>query len=223
MFENRDCAGEALAKALSSFKGKKPVVYALPRGGLPVASPVAKALDAPLDLIFVRKIGAPGHAELAIGAVVDGAEPTLVIHDAAIRELGVNQGYIDAQRENAIAEIERRRKLYLQDRKPVSMRDRTVIIVDDGLATGSTMEAAIEAARKAEPREIVAAVPTAPRDTIARLERIADRVVCLESPDPFWSVDGQYRHFPQLSDAEVVRLLARNDERRTPEDAAAAK
>lgn len=207
MFDNRTQAGQALARALGKYAGDDVVVYALPRGGLPVAAAVASKLDAPLDVILVRKLGAPGHAEFAIGAVVDGAAPALILHKDVIRQLGVGRRYIEGAKETALEEIERRRTLYLKGRRPVSPRGKTAIVIDDGLATGATMEAAVKAMREAGAGRIVVAVPVAPADTVARLQQYADEVLCLETPVHFWSVGGHYRAFPQLEDADVVKIL----------------
>lgn len=207
MFDDRRQAGEKLASALLDLKSPDPVVYALPRGGLPVAAAVAERLAAPLDIILVRKLGAPRHKELAIGAVVDGPAPTVVLHRDIISELGVSQDYIDEARKEALSEIERRRKLYVGGREPISPSGRNVIIVDDGLATGATMETAVKAMRSAGAGRIIVAVPTAPADTAAKFRRLADDFVCLETPEPFWSVGGQYRSFPQLKDDDVVEIL----------------
>ncbi len=209
MFKDRREAGKLLAERLLSFAEAKPIVYALPRGGLPVADEVAKSLKAPLDLILVRKLGAPGHQELAIGALVDGAAPTTILHQDIIAELDVPDSYIKSAEATALAEIERRRKLYMKDRPALSPKDRTVIIVDDGLATGATMEAAVAAIRKAGAARIIVAVPVAPRETMGRLKQAADNVIALETPYPFWSVGSWYRSFPQLTDEDVVETLAR--------------
>ncbi len=213
MFDSREHAGMELAQTLHRYANDKPIVYALPRGGLPVAAAVADALDAPLDLILVRKIGAPGHQELAIGAVVDGAAPTLILHKDIIRDLGVDKNYIERANKSALAEIERRREIFFKGRDPISPEGRTVIIVDDGLATGATMQAAVQAIRKAGPRRLIIAVPVAPADTIAHLRNLADEIVCLEIPTPFWSVGGHYLSFPQLKDDDVVRCLENYEQR----------
>lgn len=216
MFKDRRQGGKALAEKLAAFAAAKPVVYALPRGGLPVAEEVANKLKAPLDLILVRKLGAPGHQELAIGAVVDGAAPTLILHEDVIAELGVRAGYIEKANKAALEEIERRRKLYLKDAPPVSPKGRTVIIVDDGLATGATMEAAAAAMRKAGAETIIAAVPVASREGAEALTRLADRVVCVQTPFPFSSVGAWYESFPQLTDADVGEILARRQSFEAP-------
>jgi len=207
IFENRREAGRALARRLMGYTGQNPVIYALPRGGAPVAAEIAQRLAAPLDLILVRKLGAPHQPELAIGAVVDGAAPTLILHDNIIRHLGVSEKYIMLAKSKALSEIERRRKIYLKGRPPISPKNKTVIIVDDGLATGATMEAAINAVRQAGPKHIIVAVPAAPVDTLSRLEKLADEMICLTTPQPFWSVGGCYRSFPQLSDDDVIACL----------------
>ncbi len=209
MFTDRREAGLKLAEELAPYAGAKPVVYALPRGGLPVAEEVAKKLGAPLDIILVRKLGAPGQAELAIGAVVDGAAPVTILHQDIIAALNVTDAYIEKTKKAALAEIERRRALYMKDKAPVSPRDRTVIIVDDGLATGATMEAAVAAMRKAGAAKIIAAVPVAPQEAVHDLEKTADAVIAVATPFPFRSVGGWYQSFPQLSDDDVIETLAR--------------
>lgn len=207
MFENRSQAGILLGKALGDLAAEDPIVFALPRGGLPVAAAVAKALHAPLDIILVRKIGAPGNEELAIGAIVDGSAPTLVIHRDIVTELQVPDDYLQAAKTKALKEIDRRRNLYTGNRSPLSPKGRTVILVDDGIATGATMEVAVKAMRQAGAGKIVVAVPTAPAETALRFQALADHLVCLETPDPFWSVGGQYQSFPQLTDTDVIETL----------------
>ena len=210
MFKDREEAGSRLAGALETLDLRDPIVYALPRGGVPVAAAAADRLKAPLDLIMVRKLGAPGRPEAAIGAVVDNAAPTVILHDETVQHLNISRDYIDNLTATALHEIDRRREIYLKGRKPLSPKNRTAIVVDDGLATGATMEAAVKALRKAEPRKIVVAVPTAPGDAVRALCNIADDVICLETPAPFWSVGSQYDDFRQLSDEDVIRCLARH-------------
>ncbi|MBL4619945.1 MAG: hypothetical protein JKX88_07600 [Marinicaulis sp.] len=206
MFENRNQAGAALADALAEYAEDIPVIYALLRGGAPVAAEVAKRLNAPLDLILVRKIGAPGQSELAIGAVVDGAAPTIILHEDIIRDIGVSDSFIQKAKEVALTEIEERRKIFFRDHKQISPAGKTAIIVDDGLATGATMEAAVKAMRKAGAKRIVVAIPVAPSEAIARFRSIVDDVICLETPTPFWSVGNHYHAFPQLTNADVIRI-----------------
>ncbi|MFZ5616284.1 MAG: phosphoribosyltransferase [Pseudomonadota bacterium] len=219
MFDNREAAGAALAKRLLHFSNEHPIVYALPRGGLPVAAGVADALGAPLDIILVRKLGAPGHSELAIGAIVDGATPSVILHRSLIDELGVNEEFLEAAKRTALEEIERRRAVFLLNRKPVPPNGRVVIIVDDGLATGATMEAALAAMRKAGAKRVIVAVPVAPTDTAERFRKLADEFVCLETPALFWSVGNQYRSFPQLTDSDVIDILNRSATRTAPDGA----
>ena len=209
MFANRRSAGRRLGRRLRHLRGDRPVVLALPRGGVAVGREIADMLDAPLDLVMVRKIGAPGQPELALGAVADGAETHIVISDRIAAELGVERPYIEAETARQRVEIERRRAAYLGDRPPVPLAGRTVIVVDDGIATGSTMRAALRAIRQAGAAKIVLAVPVAPSDTIEALRGEADKIVCLQTPSPFVAVGAHYADFAQLSDAEVVALLAR--------------
>lgn len=206
-FEDRHDAGQQLAKRLFRFASEQPVILALPRGGVPVAFEVAKALDAVLDLLFVRKIGAPGHEELGIGAVVDGASPQLVLNEEIVRQLAPSPDYIREEMRRQLAEIERRRKVYCGEHQPIAIKGRTVIIVDDGIATGGTMKAALRGANKNDPAWLVLAVPVAPPLTIADLGNECDEVICLQTYEPFGAVGAFYRDFSQTSDAEVISLL----------------
>ena len=206
-FRNRSEAGRALAAALAHKGVADAVVYALPRGGVPVAAEVARALKAPLDVILVRKLGAPGQPELAIGAVADGNNPTTVLNDAIVRELAIAPETIRRISAAAFAEIERRRRVFRAAAAAISPVGGTAIIVDDGLATGATMEVAVKSLRKAGARRIVVALPVAPRDAVSRLETIADDVVCLLTPAPFHSVGAHYEDFAQLTDADVMDAL----------------
>ena len=209
MFENRREAGERLAKALLSLKSRSPVVLALPRGGVPIAVEVARALAAPIDLLLVRKIGAPGHRELAVGAVVDGERMDFVVNEDVLEMLGLSVEYVKAQAAHEVEEIERRRRLYLTGRERVEVRDRTVVVVDDGIATGATIRAALRGIRRRDPAHLVLAVPVAPPDTIASLRHEVDEIVCLETPEPFGAIGYFYRDFRQVSDDEVRELLDR--------------
>jgi putative phosphoribosyl transferase len=206
-FADRAEAGRRLAAELRRFKDERPVVLALPRGGVPVAYEVAKALAAPLDLVLVRKIGAPFQPELAIGAVVDGERPEMVINRDLIEDCRIPDSYLENERARQLAEIERRRRLYLAGRSRVPVRDRTAIVIDDGIATGATMEAALHATRNAGPRRLVLAVPVAPPDTIERLRPEVDEVVCLIMPAFLGAIGSFYRDFRQLDDDEVIQLL----------------
>ncbi len=207
IFADRREAGRKLADALTPHAAQHPVVLALPRGGVPVAYEVAIALDAPLDLLFVRKVGAPGHPEFGIGAVVDGSDPQLVIDEAAVRRLQLPPAYIEQQARRELLEIERRRRAYLGDRKPLPVQDRTAIIVDDGIATGGTVRAALHGLTKARARRVVLAVPVAPADTLGSLRAVADEIVCLATPEPFFAVGLHYGDFTQTTDEEVIALL----------------
>src|SRR4051812_15143230 len=185
-FRDRQDAGRQLVPHLLAYAELSPVVLALPRGGVPVAFEVAKALRAPLDLIFVRKIGAPGHAEYGLGAVVDGAHPQVVLNEEALSLLNVPPGYIEEETQRQLKEIERRRQHYLAGRRPVDLEGRVAIVVDDGIATGGTVRAALKGLSRARPAKLILAVPVAPADTIERLRLEADEVVCLMTPEPFY-------------------------------------
>ena len=209
-FVDRKDAGQQLAKALAHYKDKQPVVLALPRGGVPVAAEIAAALDAPLDLILVRKIGAPFQPELAMGAVVDGMKPITVRNEEVITLSGVSESEFNAVRDQELAEIERRRKRYLGDRPHPQIAGRTVIVVDDGIATGATTRAALRATRMRKPSKLVLAVPVAPTDSLKELRGEADEVICLEDYEEFGAIGLFYSDFRQVSDTEVIELLARH-------------
>jgi putative phosphoribosyl transferase len=207
MFRDRSDAGCQLAVRLTSFRAHDPVVLALPRGGVPVGAEIARALDAPLDVVLVRKIGVPFQPELALGAVVDGDEPELVIDTQLMALLAIPESYVQEQRERQLREIERRRQSYLEGRAPVAVGGRAAIVVDDGIATGSTMRAALLAIRRRQPARLVLAVPVAPPETIAALRREVDEIVCLSTPEIFGAIGQFYADFRQLGDAEVIGLL----------------
>jgi len=209
-FLDRADAGRRLARALQPerFRSGGAVVLALPRGGVAVAAEIAAALSAPLDLVLVRKIGVPFQPELAMGAVVDGPEPLVVRNDDVMALARVSEAEFQQVCDRERAEIERRRQRYLGDRSPVPVEGRTVIVVDDGIATGATVRAALRAVRRRHPGTLVLAVPVAPPDVIASLAGVADEIVCLEQPHRFGAIGAFYLDFHQLSDEDVVRALA---------------
>jgi putative phosphoribosyl transferase len=206
-FADRRDAGRQLAQALLRFKIDNPVILAIPRGGVPVGVEVAHALQAPLDIIVVRKVGAPYQRELAIAAVVDGDRPETVYNPETIDMPRVSDAYMREESARQFAEIERRRKLYLGDRKRPQIAGRTAIVVDDGIATGTTVRAALIGVRRARPKRLVLATPVAPPDTIEDLRGEADEIVCLATPEMFLAISQFYRVFDQLTDAEVIDLL----------------
>lgn len=207
MFRDRTEAGEALADALQGLALVDPVVLALPRGGLPVAVPVAERLRAPLDLVLVRKIGAPHHEELAVGAVVDGSVHETVFNRNVLSMLDMREEDFASAVEAKLAEIEARRTRYMGDAAPVPVEGRTAIVVDDGIATGATVRAALLGLQRRAPKEIVLAVPVAPADSLADLEPLVNRMVCLQVPEPFYAVGAHYSHFPQVDDMQVVSMM----------------
>jgi len=205
-FQDRREAGTALAARLDAYKDRDDVVVlALPRGGVPVAYEVARALGAPLDVFLVRKLGVPGHQELAMGAIASGG--VRVLNDDVIGSYGIPASIIDAVAVEEQAELERRERAYRDGRVPLALKGRTVLLIDDGLATGSTMKAAVQAVRAHAPQQIVVAVPVGAPATCQEFADIADDIVCLRTPEPFSAVGLWYRDFGQTSDAEVRELL----------------
>jgi predicted phosphoribosyltransferase len=205
-FRNRTHAGRRLAEKLAAYADRPDVlVLALPRGGVPVGFEVARALGAPLDVFLVRKLGVPGCEELAMGAVATGGGR--VLNDEIVRGLGISEHEIDAAAARELRELARRARLYRGDRSPPDAAGRTVILVDDGLATGATMRAAVEALKQQQPARTVVAVPTASPDTCEALKAEADDVVCAMSPEPFFAVGHWYEDFTQTTDDEVRDLL----------------
>lgn len=207
MFKDRTQAGRALARELNKRAFDNPVVLALPRGGVPVAAEVSGALSAPLDLILVRKIGHPLQPELALGAIVDGAHPELVLNEDVWAATPEREEYLAVAKAAALAEIDRRRKLYLGGRAEVDVRGRSAIVVDDGIATGATVRVALKALRHKHPKRIVLAVPVAPRETIERLRPDVDEIICLDTPHPFHAIGEFYENFRPIEDAEVIRVM----------------
>jgi putative phosphoribosyl transferase len=213
IFRDREEAGRELGKRLRELGLTGDLlVLGLPRGGIPVACEVAAALDAPVDALVVRKLGAPFNRELAAGAVAFGG--VTVYNDELLEMLGLSERDLDATRRDELAELERRERAYRGDAAPPAIANRTIILVDDGMATGATMHAAVLATKALKARRVIVAVPTSARDTVRRLERVADEVVALETPEPYYAVGAWYASFPQLRDDEVVAALAAGKRRR---------
>lgn len=211
-FRDRADAGRQLADALRDYTGRPGrLVLGLPRGGVPVAFEVADALDAPLDIFLVRKLGVPGHEELAMGAIASGG--VRVMNARVVTELELTEDTVAAVAAAEQRELERRERLYRGDRPAPSLRDRSIVLVDDGLATGASMRAAVGAARGQAARRIVVAVPVAPRDTCEELRREVDEIVCLSTPEPFGGVGLWYADFAPVSDEEIRDLLSRGQSR----------
>lgn len=215
-FENRVEAGRALAESLRNslgdlgerIKRQNPIVLALPRGGVPVALEVVRALRVPLDLLLVRKLGVPGHEELAMGAITARAR---VLNDSVIASCGIGEAALEEVTAAERAELARRARRYRGDRPWPELKNRCAIIVDDGIATGATMEAAARAVRAEGPASVVIAVPVAPPDALRRFASLADNVHCLMCPQAFWAIGAWYRDFSQLSDEQVIAMLAEAD------------
>jgi putative phosphoribosyl transferase len=206
VFKNREEAGKKLAVKLKNFQEKKNlIVLAIPRGGLAVGKELSTALNCPLDIIVTKKIGAPGNPELAIGAVGAVGEP--VINEELASRVGADEKYLEKEIADRQAEVERRIKEYRGERPPPDFKDKIVIITDDGVATGATMEAAVEVVRQQEPKKIVVAVPVTARDSLKKLEEKADEVIYLDAPLMFFAVGQFYQEFGQVSDKEVINLL----------------
>ncbi len=208
-FRDRTEAGALLAERLERYRDQEPVVVAMPRGGVPVGFEIARALGAPLDVVVVRKLGAPGHRELAIGAVVDGEQPELVLNRDVVRALGVEPAYIEQEMARELEVIRVRERALRHGRPPAPLEGRSAILVDDGIATGATARAAILGLRRRAPARLVLAVPVAPPDTVVELRPLVDDLVVLATPQPFYAVGAWYEDFRQISDEEVVALLER--------------
>ena len=208
-FADRAEAAALLAQRLRALPLPPPLaVFALPRGGVPIGAVIARALHAPLDLLLVRKIGAPWQPELALAAVAEGDPPRIVVDEEVRGQAGVDDAWIARQAALHLEEIARRRRVYLGGRAPVAAEGRSVIVVDDGIATGTTMRAALQALRSRRPARLVLAVPVAPQDTLDRLRAEVDQVVCLATPHPFRAVGLHYIDFEQVDDDQVIAALA---------------
>lgn len=209
LFRDRSHAGQELAEALQHLKDSDPLVLALPRGGVPVAFEVSRALSAPLDLVLVRKIGAPGNEELALGAVIDGAEPKWVINQELFNQISPPPNWFEEEMQRQLSELERRRQRYCGQRPAPVLSGRCVILIDDGVATGATVRAALKGLKQSNPSRIVLAVPVGPGAEMEMLRAEVDELVCLAMPDPFIGVGCHYGDFDQTSDEQVIDLLAR--------------
>ncbi len=207
-FRDRRQAGRLLARVLSHLEDRSPIVLALPRGGVPVAAEVATALKAPLDIVMVRKIGAPFQKELGVGALVLQDRPEVVWNHSLLQELGLTEARLRGEVEEQDMEARRRLRLYRGEGPAQDLKDRTVILVDDGLATGITAQAGLQALRRSRPARLVLAIPVAPPDTLARLAEFADETACVMQPPWFNAVGQFYDNFEQTSDEEVVTLLS---------------
>ncbi len=206
-FRDRRAAGRRLAERLAPLQLDDPVVLGLPRGGVPVAAEIAAALDAPLDVLLVRKLGAPCQPELAIGAVVSSDTTEVVLNDDIVARLGLTQADIDAERDRQLALLDKRRAIYRAARGPQPVEDRTAIVVDDGAATGATLRVALKGITRQRPRRLIAAVPVASEHAVDLLSEEADEVVTVRVPRAFGAVGVFYRDFSEVSDDEVVALL----------------
>lgn len=206
-FADRADAGKRLAERLQSLAVKSPVIYALPRGGVPVAAEIAAALKAPLDLLLVRKIGAPGNPELALGALVEGDPPDVVINKGIWQMTGADDAHFQREKTAQLAELKRRAAQYLGTGPRPDPTGSTAIVVDDGLATGATMKAALTALRRRNAARIIVALPVAPKDALPQIAELADEVICLRPVERFGGVSAFYHDFHQLSDEEVLSLL----------------
>ena len=207
MFSDRRDAGRRLARLLRDHADDKPVVLALPRGGVPVAAPVAIAFGAPLDVVVVRKLGVPGQPELAMGAVVEAGRPVTIRNEAIIRVAHVSEAEFDEVRASELAEAQRRRELYVGRGRRLSLKGRAVIVIDDGIATGASMRAAVKAVRKQQPARLVVAVPVAARTSLEALRGEVDDIVCVDVRDDLRAIGVYYDDFEQVSDDEVIAAL----------------
>lgn len=207
MFADRQDAGRRLAERLVHVRDGRPVILGLPRGGVPVAAVVAELLNAPLDVLVVRKIGAPHQPELAMGAVTDGINPMYVLNEDVVRMLGVANQFLEGAIARELEECKRRQKLYRSGRPPIDIAGGTAIVIDDGIATGATVRAGLRSLRARSPHKLVLAVPVAPPEAIEMLSGEVDEVVCLHSPDDFYAVGQFYNNFEQTTDEQVIRAL----------------
>jgi len=209
-FASREQAGKELAQLLSGESFERPVVLALPRGGVPVGLEIARTLRAPLDLVMVRKIGVPDQPELAAAAIVDGDQHDIVLNEEVMALAHVDLADLETTIQRELVEIARRRDIYLRGRAAIPIEGRTAIVVDDGIATGTTLKVAIKALKKRHPKEIIVATPVAPADTVETLRDLVDKVFCISQPSPFIAIGLHYLDFHPLSDSEVIEALAKS-------------
>lgn len=205
LFRDREEAARRLVARLDHYRGRHPLILAVPRGAVPMGRILADAIGGDLDVVLVHKLGAPGNPELAIGSVTEDGEVSV---SPFAWDVGVTQEYVDREAADRLAELRERRRLYTPVREPVDPAGRVVIVVDDGVATGATLLAALRGLRKRNPAELVAAVAVSPPETLERIRAEADRVICLSAPDSFFAVGQFFSSFPQVTDDEVVGLLA---------------
>lgn len=215
MFTDRREAGQKLLQRLGQLDPENTVILALPRGGLPVADVIAEALGVPLDIVLVRKVGVPGQPEFAVAAVTDGKNPKITINEDVARMTGLDHDDIVRLAERELPEIRRRREIYLKGHASVPLAGKIVVVVDDGLATGATMRAALRLVREEDPARLIAAIPVAPAAMIAALDSECDEVICLECPAEFHAVGLHYRDFEQVSDATVSNIIEHHARRLT--------
>jgi len=215
MFKDRREAGQRLLNRLGPLDPENTVILALPRGGLPVADVIAESLGVPLDIVLVRKVGVPGQPEFAVAAVTDGKNPKITVNEDVARMTGLNHSDITRLAERELPEIQRRREIYLKGRPSVPLAGKTVVVVDDGIATGATMRAALRLVRDENPARLIAAIPVGPVETIADFETECDEVICLERPADFRAVGLHYRDFGQVSDETVSKIMDLHSHRLT--------
>jgi putative phosphoribosyl transferase len=206
MFHDRTQVGKLLAEEIRKLKIVSPIVLAIPRGGLPVAREIALALKAPLDLVITRKIGAPGEPEFAIGAVTQDGE--VIVDREVVKSLGISEAYLKQESARKVHEIKERMQKYRGERPYPNLAGKTVIIVDDGVATGNTVLAAIESVKKKKPAGIILAIGVAPPETATKLSKVVDRVICLDTPEPFYAIGEFYENFEQVEDEEAKKILS---------------